>query len=89
MEFELGKPVQVEMLTGATLRGFVHAVDTAANLLCLERIPSAELALISIASIKSVVPIDNDLAEHRRWPSNRALPQSPCSVPLNNMLADI
>lgn len=69
MAFEVGKHVSVELKDGATLRGFVHAQDSGAGLVCLELAPSAEVALISTANVKAVSAVA-DLPEKRKWPVN-------------------
>lgn len=68
---EIGKPIVVDLMDGTSMRGFVHAHDKAATLVCLELIPSAELALISTLNVKSVSPL-NDISSTRIWPLNRA-----------------
>lgn len=68
---EVGKPIAVDLMDGTSVRGFVHAHDKAATLVCLELIPSAELALISTLNVKSVLPL-KDITSARIWPSNRA-----------------
>lgn len=72
MAFELGKPVSVALSDGTSLRGFVHAEDKGAGLVCLELIPSSDVTLLSTCNVKSVAPI-SDLSENRKWPSNREL----------------
>jgi len=75
MEFEVGKPVAMEMRDGSTLRGFIHAADMGASLVCLEVIPSSQVALISTANVKAVSILE-DVTEERKWPSNREFFQS-------------
>lgn len=72
MAFELGKPVSVELKDGTSVRGFVHAEDKAAGLVCLELIPSSDVTLLSTCNVKSVVTV-SDLSESRKWPANRSL----------------
>lgn len=71
MAFEHGKPVSVELTDGTSLRGFVHAEDKAAGLVCLELIPSSDVTLLSTCNVKSVATI-SDLSESRKWPANRS-----------------
>lgn len=78
MAFEVGKHVSVELKDGATLRGFVHAQDSGAGLVCLELAPSAEVALISTANVKAVSAVA-DLPEKRKWPVNRAYDLYSCN----------
>ncbi|PXF40764.1 Protein LSM12-like [Gracilariopsis chorda] len=69
MKFEVGKPIAIQLNDGSFLRGFVHAEDKGAALLCLELIPSAKVALVSIVNIKSASPL-TQIADTRKWPSN-------------------
>lgn len=71
MKFEVGKPIAIQLNDGSFLRGFVHAEDKGAALLCLELIPSAQVALVSTVNIKSVSPLTLT-ADTRKWPSNCA-----------------
>lgn len=73
MKFEVGKPISVELTDGRSMQGFVHAEDKGAGLLCLELIPSSEIALVSTVNIKNA-SASNDITEPRKWPSNRTYP---------------
>lgn len=72
MKFEVGKPIAVQLTDGRSLRGFVHAEDKGAGILCLELIPSAETALLPTVNVKTVSAISNQVPA-RRWPANREL----------------
>ncbi|CAN8068255.1 unnamed protein product [Agarophyton chilense] len=69
MKLEVGAPIAVHLTDGALLRGFVHAEDRAAGLLCLELIPSAQVALVALANVKSTAPFEHPV-DSRKWPSN-------------------
>ena len=75
VKYELGKPLTVELNGGTSLTGFVHAVDYNAGILCLELIPSAEPALVSIQNIKATatIAVINPQQQKRKWPSKRSL----------------
>lgn len=72
VKFELGKPLTVELNGDNSLTGFVHAVDHHVGILCLELIPSAEPALISIQNITATSTIMNAQQPERQWPSKRS-----------------
>lgn len=71
MAFEVGKQVCVELVDGTVLRGFVHAEDRAARLVCLELVPTAQVAIIAIKSVKTVSRLADPGAK-RKWPAKRA-----------------
>lgn len=70
--FELGKQISVELVDGTVMRGFVHAEDRPAGLLCLELVPSAQVAIVAIAAVKSMSRLA-DPGVKRKWPAKREL----------------
>lgn len=70
MKFEVGKPISIRLADSRSLRGFVHAEDKAAAIVCLELIPSAEIAIVSTVNIKSFEYL-TDCNDSRKWPATR------------------
>lgn len=72
----IGKPIVLHLTDGCSFRAFLHALDAASTIVCLELIPSAEVVLISATNIKSLAPLTS--AKHSRsWPSNRTYSKPP------------
>lgn len=68
MKFSIGKAISVELIDGRKLRGFVHAEDKGTGLICLELIPTAQVAVLPCANVRSVCEI-RECDARRQWPS--------------------
>lgn len=70
-KFDIGQPIVIDLTDGSSFRAFVHAYDKSSTMLCLELIPSAEVAFMSTSNVKSVAALP--AADHsRKWPSIRS-----------------
>lgn len=66
-----GAAVALTLADGSSVRGFVHAVDKASGLVCVEEIPGGAVVLVPTVSITNSAPLDN--VPPRRWPNQPAI----------------